>query len=222
MWFHQGLKHVHTSTYRKRGSFFVDREFQLRYVLIVMASGFLGAAFSLIPLYYFLEQNYNIFFELAFKAAPGIIDQLNREQTWIRIFSLSSFFSMVVFFSFVAYRMTSRIVGPLKVLRNHLKQITRGNWRLNPIKVRDADEFQDLVEAYNYFYSSYRKMIQRDLQRLKTLNIDPSNRDAYLAWNQMLEEKNRQLYPPTDSVNYLTVIANDVMSSATHDSRRAS
>lgn len=222
MWLSKGTEHSHLATYRKRGSFFVDREFQLRYALVVLAAGILGSAINLVPLYYFLEQNYQIFYDLAFNNSPEIIDQLTRERVWIRIFSLGSFISMVLFFSFVAFRMTARIVGPLKVMRNHLKQITRGNWRLNPIKVREADEFQDLIETYNYFYSSYRAMLQRDLSRLKMLNIDTSNRDAFTAWSQMVEEKSSQLHQTQDYPLPKPITLTAAKSFATPDSRRAS
>lgn len=173
----------------------------MRYMLIVLAAGLLGAIFNIIPLFYFIDQNYRIFFDLAFAHSPEIIAQLNREQMWIKLFGIGSFFVLTIFFGFVAFRMTSRIVGPLKVMQNHLKQITRGNWRLHAIKVRENDEFQDLIESYNYFYSSYRTMLQRDLERLKILNVDSSNRDAFLAWKEMIAERVNQLTLPKDLSN---------------------
>ncbi|MBK9041365.1 MAG: hypothetical protein IPL83_19790 [Bdellovibrionales bacterium] len=222
MWLSKGMEHIHPATYKKRGSFFIDREFQLKYVLIVLASGILGATINLIPIYFFLEQNYRIFYDLAFLSAPEIIDQMGRERIWLQLFCLSSFLSTVVFFSFVAFSLTSRVLGPLKVMRNHLKQITRGNWRLNPIKVRETDEFQDLIEAYNYFYSSYRTMLQKDLDRLKKFNIEASNRDAYMAWSQMVEEKSSQLHQPHDYPLPKPITLTSAKSAEPHDSRRAS
>ncbi|MCB0366757.1 MAG: hypothetical protein H6624_10770 [Bdellovibrionaceae bacterium] len=216
------MEHTHPATFARRGSFFVDREFQVRYISLVLAAATVGALLNLIPIFFFLEQNYDIFYELAFNTAPQVLEHLERERFWIRIFSVGSFLSIVAFFGFIGFKMTSRIVGPLKVLRNHLKQVSRGNWRLNPIKVREADEFQDLIEAYNYFYSSYRTMLQRDLDRLKSLSIDSSNRDAYIAWKQMIEERAMQLHLPNAWPDPAPTSVSDASSSATPDSRRAS
>ena len=222
MWLGKGMEHTHPATFIRRGSFFVDREFQVRFISLVLAAALVGAALNLIPIYFFLEQNYDIFYELAFSSAPQMVEHLERERFWIRIFSITSFVSIVIFFGFVGFKMTSRIVGPLKVLRNHLKQISRGNWRMNPIKVRETDEFQDLIEAYNYFYSSYRSMLQKDLENLKSLSIDSSNRDAYIAWKQMIEERARQLHIPAEWPDPAPVILNDAKSSEARDSRHAS
>lgn len=93
---------------------------------------------------------------------------------------------------------------------------------MNPIKVRETDEFQDLIEAYNYFYSSYRSMLQKDLENLKSLSIDSSNRDAYIAWKQMIEERARQLHIPAEWPDPAPVILNDAKSSEARDSRHAS
>ncbi|MCB0383993.1 MAG: hypothetical protein KDD43_01270 [Bdellovibrionales bacterium] len=216
------MEHTRPATFTRRGSFFVDREFQVRYISLVLAAASVGALLNLVPIFFFLEQNYDIFYDLAFNTAPQVLEHLERERFWIRIFSVGSFLSIVAFFGFVGFKMTSRIVGPLKVLRNHLKQVSRGNWRLNPIKVREADEFQDLIEAYNYFYSSYRTMLQRDLERLKSLSIDSSNRDAYLAWKHMIEERAMQLHLPGAWPDPSPTTVNDASSSATPDSRRAS
>lgn len=116
--------------------------------------------------------------------------------------------------------MTHRMIGPLKVLRNHLKWLSRGHWNLPPLKVREKDEFQDLIESYNYFYSSFRANIYKDLEALKKLNIDANNRDAYKAWKSMIEEKTIQL----DISEELEVVPNDLSAQnvESHGSRRVS
>jgi len=192
------MEYTHPATFVSRNSFFVDRKFQLRHISLVLAAAFVGAAFNLVLIYFFLEKNYDIFYELAFNSAPGVVEYLERERLWFRTFSALSFVFVVLSFGFIGLRMTSKIVGPLKVLRNHLKQISRGNWSLNTIKVRESDEFQDLIEAYNYFYSSYKIMLKRDLENLKSLPVDSSNHSAYTVWEQMIEEKVRQLQIPID------------------------
>ncbi len=177
----------------KRTSRFIDREFQIRYVsIVVIAAGF-GMFASMGPAYYFLNQNYKIFVDLAFETSPDLLDNLQRERHLLNMIMACGITATLVFFGLLSFKMTNRMTGPLKVLRNHLKWLSRGRWNQPPLKVRDSDEFQDLIEAYNYFYSSFRANVHKDLERLKKFNIDSHNRDAHRAWMQMIEEKTIQL-----------------------------
>ncbi len=156
-----------------------------------------GTFIGVVPIYFLLNQNYQIFYALASKEAPSLLQALEREQAWINTILVATLLGLAVFFTLLGVRITNRIVGPLRVLRNHIKQLCRGNFHQNPIKVRTQDEFQDLIEAYNYFYNSFQQNLKRDIEMLQKMQVDPKNRDAYLAWTMMIEEKTLQLQPPT-------------------------
>lgn len=213
-------KHHKTQPVSQRSSRFIDREFQLRYVAIVVSAAAFGMLVSVGPAYYFLNQNYAIFVDLAFDHSPALLANLQQERYWINMLLACGVLSTLVFFAFLSFKMTHRMIGPLKVLRNHLKWLSRGHWNLPPLKVREKDEFQDLIESYNYFYSSFRANIYKDLEALKKLNIDANNRDAYKAWKSMIEEKTIQL----DISEELEVVPNDLSAQnvESHGSRRVS
>ncbi|MEZ4872466.1 MAG: hypothetical protein R2827_09545 [Bdellovibrionales bacterium] len=90
--------------------------------------------------------------------------------------------------------MTAKVIAPIQILTNHLRNLSRGRWFEQPVRVRETDEFQDLIDAYNYFYLSFQKSISRDLKKLEMIHIDPSDRDSYFALQEMLEEKRSQLH----------------------------
>ncbi len=182
-----------TSLYLSRRSRLVDRGFQYRYTLIVLSCATLGTAAALLPIYYFTNQNYQIFLQLASDQAPSLINSLEREQTWLQIILSTTLLGTTVFFFVLGFKITNRIMGPLKVLKNHLKQTCRGNFKQAPIKVRDNDEFQDLIETYNYFYHSCQLALKRDLELLRKIKVDPKNRDAHHAWVMLIEEKTQQI-----------------------------
>lgn len=189
------LKHWPPETgHLLRGSKLIDRDFQLRYTLLILASAMGGMILTLIPVYFFLNQNYQIFTELSLRDAPGILTSLEREQSWMNTLLVATLIGMTVYFTILGLKITNRLVGPLRVMKNHLHQLCRGNFHQKPITVRDTDEFQDLIETYNYFYNSFRQNLRRDLELLGRLSIDPKNRDAYLAWTALIEEKTRQFY----------------------------
>lgn len=205
----------------KRSSRYIDRDFQLRYVFMVVSAAAFGMLVSIGPAYYFLDQNYGIFVDLAFDHAPNLLQNLQQERYWINMLLACGVLSTLVFFSFISLKMTHRMIGPLKVLRNHLKLLSRGHWNMPPLKVRDKDEFQDLIESYNYFYSSFRANIYKDLEALKKLNIDSNNRDAYKAWRGMIEEKTLQL-DIADELEVVMTSAHAAKSAESPDSRRVS
>ena len=170
----------------------------MRYGSMVIAASTLGMIAAVLPIYYFLDQNYRIFTDLAYQYSPGLLEHLERERIWVTSLLFSGFAGLTVFFLFLSFKFTNRIVGPLRVLRNHLRRLSRGCWYMSPVKIRDTDEFHDLIEAYNYFYESWRTHIRRDIELIKQIKIDPESREAYAAWRTLLEEKSMQLNLKTE------------------------
>ena len=215
------LKHWPPETgYLLRGSKLVDREFQVRYTLMILGAAMGGILLAIGPMYFFLNQNYQIFAELAIKEAPSLLTSLEREQSWMNTLLIATFIGTTVYFTIFGLKITNRLIGPLRVMKNHLHQLCRGNFHQSPITVRDTDEFQDLVETYNYFYNSFRQNLRRDLEMLSRLSVDPKNRDAYLAWTALIEEKTQQFYMETARIELKPLPSASV--SGSPDSRRAS
>ena len=218
----RSFEYVKPATYIRRKTPFIDREFQVKYTLLLIGASALGMILITVPIFYFINQNYQIFLTLAYDHSPEILKHLEQERVWINTILFSVFSGLLIFFSIIGFKMTTRIVGPLKVLRNHLKQISRGHWHSPPIKVRESDEFQDLIEAYNYFYSSFQTNIKKDLERLKKIHVDSKNKDAELAWKSMVDEKAAQLNLIEQGADPKPIFLNDEVSAASPGSRHAS
>lgn len=147
--------------------------------------------------YYLLNQNYDIFIYLATYHAPKLLENLERERAWINGFLLSVLVGMLSFYFYLGLRMSSRLIGPILVLQNHMRGLIRGNFSQPQIRVREDDEFQSLVETYNYFYSSLQTQTKQDLARLKKISIDTRNREAFGAWEELVTEKEVQINGPS-------------------------
>ena len=193
MWLSKYWSQQESPSFNVRQSRFIDRDFQMRYTSLVVGAVAIGMAIAVLPIYKLVTENYEIFIKLSYDYAPQLLEYLERERVWITLILVSSFVGLVTFFSWLGFRMTSRIVGPLHVLRNHLRMMSCGHFSQDPIRIREKDEFQDLIEAYNYFYSSFRVNIKRDLQLLKAIQVDPSDHDSKKAWMTLIEEKALQL-----------------------------
>lgn len=193
MLFTRRQSHSNSASYSLRTSRYIDKEFQLKYSSVILSAAIVGILITIFPIYYFLNQNYEIFVELAYDQSPRILDYLEREKTWVTLLLVTGSSATLFFFWYLGLKLTSRIVGPIYIVRNHLQELARGNWSQAPIKIRTQDEFQELIECYNYFYESFRINLKKDLDLLQKFNIDPNNRDAYLAWKNLIEEKALQL-----------------------------
>jgi HAMP domain-containing protein len=199
---------------------FIDKDFQSRYMLLLVASATLGLVLTIVPIYYFIDQNYQIFVDLAFEHSPELLVYLEQERFLMNTMLFGVFCGLLVFFGLISFRITERIIGPIKVLKNHLKLLTRGNWSHPPITIRDKDEFQDLVEAYNYFYKSYQKYIERDLERLARIEADPTSPDAQIALREIIGEKRAQSGELSKVLPHPT--SNDAIDDQSPDSRHVS
>ena len=139
MWMNRGFPYAKPATYLRKKTTFIDRDFQIKYTLLLLGSSTLGMILIILPTYFFINQNYAIFVDLAYSHSPELLEYLERERVWINTILFGVFSGLIVFFSILGYKFTARIVGPLKVLRNHLKQISRGHWYLPSIRVRESD-----------------------------------------------------------------------------------
>ncbi|MCB0422275.1 MAG: hypothetical protein KDD61_14855, partial [Bdellovibrionales bacterium] len=116
----------------------------MRYTLVLIGGATAGLIVLLSPVFYFLHSNYKIFVEFAYETSPYLVEYLEREELWISIFLSATVLALIVFFTIIGFRFTNKIVGPINVLKNHLTELSHGNWHGPPIKVREDDEFQEL------------------------------------------------------------------------------
>jgi len=193
MWIHKLPPKRESGHFHQRRSVYLKRQFQSKYSLYLMGSLLAALLVAGIPVYYFLNQNYRIFTELAINQAPELIQTLEMEQSWlVRVLVLTLLFSLLFFFYF-GLKWTSRIVGPLLVLQSHMQKTSRGDFNSPQLKVRENDEFQDLIATYNYFYLLLRQKTIADLEKLKRIEPNPSDRLAHILWSELVNERLIQL-----------------------------
>jgi len=153
-----------------------------------------GSLLFLVPSYYFLRQNYQIFLKLAFHQSPGLVQYLEQEVIWLTGFMMASFVAIISLITVVATNMTARLISPLLALQKHMKQVMNGHWNIPSINVEKmGEDFRELSLTYDYLYRSLAAQAESDLKLLSQFNIDPNNRDACLAWEKLIQQKKDQL-----------------------------
>jgi hypothetical protein len=182
-------------TYRppQRFHYLINKDFQLKYTGYLVTSALLSALIVGGPTYYFLNQNYDIFLNLAYSMSPEIVHHLIQEKTWITGFFIFSLLTLVVFHIYFGVRLTFRMVGPILALRKHIDLVTRGQMHQRPLHVRSDDEFHDLIQNYNYLYKTLQAQNSFDVKKLESLKFYLKDAKSLKILTDMIEEKSAQL-----------------------------
>ncbi len=126
----------------KRRHFFIDRQFQLKYILLVIfmlllyTMVFVGTLFvpQLLPLIFNSPANEQV------KAAQILL--LYHKNVWPAVFIV------IPLFGFFSIFITHRIAGPVFRLKMKLQQMT--DWDLDSrVTLRDGDDLQELADCVN-------------------------------------------------------------------------
>lgn len=214
MWLPNRPAHLHSSAYTRRETKFVNRDFQVSYTRKTVFIATVAMALFLIPALYWTNQNYEFFIEMAYGIQPDLVKHLEGERNTLNTLFMAAIAGQFIFLLVAGQRMTDKIVAPLKILRNHIRLLSRGDMTMPPMYIRNEDEFHDLVTAYNYYYSSLQSQTDRDLARMHEALVHVTHPLAREIINEMISEKRQQL-------NH-HVRANGALSAEARDSRHVS
>ncbi|WP_413558667.1 hypothetical protein [Bdellovibrio sp. HCB209] len=176
---------------RKR--FILNKAFQYKYSWYMITAFAGGALLFFIPAYYFISQNYELFKTLAYDTQPRLVEHLEREMMWLRVFLGASLVAIAGVTLFLSIRMTKNLLAPLIKMENHMHQLMLGQWHIEDYVIPQEDDFRDLSMTYDYFYRALKANTETELKLLEKLSIDPQNREAYAAWKHLLAEKRSRL-----------------------------
>ncbi|KYG69466.1 hypothetical protein AZI87_09810 [Bdellovibrio bacteriovorus] len=173
--------------------FILNKSFQYKYCWYMVTAVAGGAVLFLLPAYYFIVQNYDLFKSLAYDTHPYLVEHLEREVTWLKIFLSASFLFLMGVTLFLGIRMTKNLLSPLVTMERHMHQLMLGQWHIPDYHLPEEDDYRDLAMTYDYFYRALKANTETELKLLEKLSIDPQNREAYAAWKHLLAEKRARL-----------------------------
>lgn len=226
MWFSRSKEYDRPNAYLRRTTTYVDRDFQLRHTRYILFVALLSSGTFLLPILLLTNQNYALFMKLADVMSPGMAKYIAKEHLQINVVFAFTLIAYGIFWTIFGKKMTAKIAGPIKVLRNHMRLISRGDYTLDVIRLREDDEFKELINTYNSMYKILQTQNERDLNTLRNIISTVTNPVARDLLSTMIEEHQlRQQQPPqsnTNQSNTNPIFLNDEAPSATRDSRHAS
>lgn len=145
------------------------------------------------PFVYYANENFKFFQTLSLEKSTSLLTHLEREQLLFNIMYL--FISIFVTFShwWFINKLSKNYQGQVHSFDRHLKHLIRGEWFTPPLRVREKDDFKNLVEQYGYFYKSLQAMTKSEIQILEKMKIDPSQRENYTLWKTLIQQKKSRL-----------------------------
>ncbi|QDK36672.1 hypothetical protein [Bdellovibrio sp. NC01] len=173
--------------------YILNKAFQYKYCWYMITAVAGGALLFFLPTFYFVSQNYELFKTLAYDTQPHLVQHLEREITWLRVFLAAAFVLITSVTLFLSMRMTKNLLSPLVTMEKHMHHLMLGQWNIPDYHIPAEDDFRDLSMTYDYFYRSLKANTETELRLLEKLSIDPQNREAYAAWKNLLAIKRSRL-----------------------------
>lgn len=167
--------------------------FQRRYAAYFLLAILGPFALFVVPCVYFISQNYDIFYQLAYDIRPDLLVYLDREKGVL--FGLIIFAVLVssTFCYWITRQIMALLAGPIWSLERHMKQVTLGDWSSKDFHIRAEDEFQSLASTYSYLYRTLRMNTKYELDQLESLGLDPRDRHTYMILKNLIYTKRAQL-----------------------------
>lgn len=140
---------------RKIKNFWLNSQFQGRYVRSLVASSLLAMLLYGIVFYKHIKENYDTLVKISpmsDEAKTQLYSELNQIIVYLSASSL--FFLLLVTLIGVIY--SHRVAGPLFKIKNVCKEICEGNSSAR-IVLRPKDEFQDVTEQLNKMIDTLQK-----------------------------------------------------------------
>lgn len=186
--------HSHFSNKKKQDAGSAYQAFRTKYILYLIVATVGSLLIFILPTIFFIKQNYKIFETLAYDVHPQLLIHLDREYEWLLGFMVISVLALCLFGLWIGIRITNAVIQPLNSMENHMKQVIVGNLETSEFRQTQASEdLQSLFDTYNYLYKSLRAQTTLDIRSLQKIVVDPSHREAYQIWKNLLQNKQEQV-----------------------------
>lgn len=148
---------------------------------------FLGTAL------YFTEQNYEMFKLIAFETKPSLINHLEREIVWLRLFFVMGTLATVGVTIFYGRRLIRSLIAPMEKMEDHLMTLLRGDWWVPPPQLPGVESHRGFFLTYDLFHRSLKDKAHAELFMLEKIVVDPANREAYNSWKVLVDSYRARL-----------------------------
>lgn len=144
----------------RRRHYLIDQSFQLRYIgLFIGLASIIFMIFVLAAKYY-INMNLDPLVESGMISSPALSELINIEKRFLSKNLLTIFLILISVLTICGIFITHRVAGPIFALKRQMQEITQTGFPETKLRIRQTDEFQDVVEIFNDMISSLEKRLE--------------------------------------------------------------
>jgi hypothetical protein len=160
---------------RRRSFRWIQKQLQIPLIVALSLTSCLAfSIFSTVALV-FVHHNYDLFKTLALKNAPTMVENLYRELVFIEIIAFLCGLALFIVAGLIAWRFSSRLLGPLVALKNHMQEVLAGRWHRDQFHYRSNDDLIDTLSCWSALYEKQRKEQIDEIALLEGILANPQS-----------------------------------------------
>lgn len=141
---------------RKISSIFIDKDFQMKMMVIFGAIGVLQSALYYYAIFFSFKQLEGIASQSGIRPGHPIFQQLNTQEFYVMAFLGFTFIMTLLLFLFLGFRFSHRVAGSMYRMRVEFDKMAETK-ELHHIRLRKTDFFQNVEKAFNHLVDVLKK-----------------------------------------------------------------
>ncbi len=143
----------------------------------------------LVPAYYWLQQNYDLFQSLSSKFSPDLWRDLEREIISLKSFLLIGFALLILVQTFFVTMLLKKAFKPIFLAEKTLRKWTENPWEEEDLQNLTQEDLFSLCPSARYFLTHIKRQTEVDLDLLHLLKPGSNDPELYKAWKNLVERK---------------------------------
>jgi len=131
-----------------RTHYLIDRDFQLRYALLLASTSIIVTVIIGGLFLYSLKESYDVLIQAGMTQYPEVLSLIQHWKSFLSYTLVMILGMLVIFLTLLGILITHKMAGPILVLKRKLRDITEGKWG-EPMHLRKGDEFQEVKDTFN-------------------------------------------------------------------------
>jgi methyl-accepting chemotaxis protein len=171
---------------QKRRNYFVEKQFQTKYILLTMLMLLTYTLFFVVIIFapYILTLHFNYSFAEKADAARALLLLHGKVWPWIG--------GVIIFFGIISVFISHKIAGPLFRLKRSVDRVTQGDLSV-VIKLRKWDDLKDLAEHINLLTEELRTFVTALRNDYDLLSDYIQELEQNIASKALTEESGREI-----------------------------
>ncbi|HBQ21630.1 MAG: hypothetical protein A2Z91_02650 [Deltaproteobacteria bacterium GWA2_38_16] len=172
--------------------YLIDRDFQLRYALLLASVAIFIAVLIGGLVFYSLHESHALLLKAGLTEHPEVKALITHWKNFLNYNLMMILAGLIIFLTLLGILITHKMVGPILVLKRKLDQIAQGLYDM-PMNLRRGDEFQDVKEKFNDMLSHLQHRTQEEINTLNSILQKTTDTKTQELLKNLIQQKQKSL-----------------------------